>query len=437
MSVGPDGGQGPQPGRPGPWPPPPGNTPQWQYPGPPPGGGRPPPPGPEAPGGPAGLGGPGGPGGPPPSGGLPPWGGPSQPYGFGPPPKKGRGGVIVAVVGGLVALVVLVVVVVALGGSGDDPKKTSGKAANKAGQNLGQAAGLNYTGAYGSGQATFSVTKAGSAQGSYTSQGSPVSRVDIGDATYIKANSSYWTSHGLSPTSAGTADGTWTRAPDTSIDLKLADLSPAKLARILEQAGNDPDAEKTPVGSTPAIKMTINEVTYYISRSEPRRLLRIEGSAGSEEYALNVTALPASAMSPVFSQLRDDVQDLGDAYDPQVTILPMSKKFGSCTEPGCTVHSSVMPSVMGGSTTTVRITMNARFWGDGPTVATCSGSGSTVPGRETTITCRTSGGSWSSWYHSHKARFTIHANATFEAKVNSSSDVNALLSKLTQEQQSG
>jgi hypothetical protein len=48
VSVGPEGGQGPQPGQPGSWPSPPGNTPQWQQPGrpPPAGGGRPPPPGP-------------------------------------------------------------------------------------------------------------------------------------------------------------------------------------------------------------------------------------------------------------------------------------------------------------------------------------------------------------------------------------------------------
>jgi hypothetical protein len=342
------------------------------------------------------------------------------------------------VIGGVVVLVLLVVVVVATRGSGDDPKKTSGKAASKAGQALGQAAGLTYSGTYGGNQATFSVTKAGTARGSYTSHGSPVSRVDIQDTTYVKAGSSYWTSQGQTSTGAGKAADKWAKSSDTASDLKLADLSPTKLAQTLEQAGNDPDAKKTPVNGTPAIKMTVSEMTYYISTSEPRRLLRIEGSVGSEAYSLDVTPLPASAMSPVFSQLRNDVQHLKDVFDPAITVMPMGRiKFGSCTESGCTVHGDVLPSAIGSSAGTVQITMTVKFSEDGPTVSTCSGSGSTPRSRQTTITCRASGGAWSSWYRSHNGGFTIHVSSTFNATVNSAGDVSSLLTKLTQEQQAG
>lgn len=397
-------------------------------------GGYPGGPAPAYPGGPVGPG-PGGPGGP------PPWGGPGQPYGFGPPPapaKKGGAGVFLAIGAGVLALIVIVVVVVAVsGGSGDDPKKTSGKAAAEAGRALGSAGGANYTGTYGGNQATFSVTKAGSARGSYNSHGSPVSRVDIADTTYIKADSSYWSAEGQSSSEADKADGKWAKAPDSADDLKLADFSPAKLSQVLQQAGNDPQAVNTPAGSTPAIKMTVGETTYYISKSSPHRLLRIEGTAGSDSYTLDVKPLQGSAaMSPVFSALRSDVQNLKDAYDPSITLLPMGKiQFGSCTESGCTVHGSVMPSSTGTSGTSVHITMNARFWGDGPTVSTCKGTGTTTPSHETSITCRTSGSKWTSWYRSHNGRFTIHASSTFDATVNSSSDVNELLTKLQQEQQ--
>jgi hypothetical protein len=141
-------------------------------------------------------------------------------------------------------------------------------------------------------------------------------------------------------------------------------------------------------------------------------------------------------MAPVFAQLRSDVQGLKDVFDPDLTMLPMGKiQFGSCGEPGCTVRGTVMASSLGTSTASVHVTMNARFWGDGPTVSTCSGSGTTTPSHQTTISCRTSGGAWTSWYRSHNGRFTIHASSTFDATVNSSSDVNNLLSKLSQEQQ--
>jgi hypothetical protein len=387
------------------------------------------------------MGPPGGPGGP---GGPPPWGaGPPPPYGFGPgpqPPKKSNTGVILGIGGGVLALVVLLVVVVALsgGGSGDDPKKTSGKAAAQAGQALGKAAGAAYTGTYGGSEATFNVTKAGSAHGSYTSHGSPVTRVDVGDTTYIKAGSSFWTSQGQSSSEAGKADGKWSKAPAAAADLKLSEFSPAKLAQVLQQAGNDPLAVNTPAGSTPAIKMSISETTYYLSKSEPHRLLRIEGTAGSDSYALDVKPLTdATAMTPVFTQLRSDVQALKNAYDPSINMLPMGKmQFGSCGASGCTVKGSVIPSSVGTSGNSVRITMNARFWGTGATVSTCKGTGTTTPSHEKTISCRASGGSWSSWYNSHHSgRFTIHVSSTFDATVNSSSDVNSMLTKLTQEQQ--
>jgi hypothetical protein len=345
---------------------------------------------------------------------------------------------VLAIAGGVVVLIVLAVIVIAVigGGSADDPKKTSGKTAAEAGQALGQAAGATYTGTYGGGQATFSVTKAGSAHGSYTAHGSHVSRVDIGDSTYIKAGSSFWSSQGQSSTAAGKAAGKWTKAPDSAGGLKLADFSPAKLAQVLQQAGNDPLAVNTPAGSTPAIKMTVSETTYYISKSTPHRLLRVEGSAGNDAYALDVKPLRGAEMTPVFSQLRGDVQGLKDAYDPSITMLPMGKiSFGGCSESGCTVHGSVMPSSAGASSSSVHVTMSARFWGDGPTVSTCKGTGTTTPSHETTISCRTSGRSWTSWYRSHNGRFTIHASSTFEATVNSSSDVSGLLSTLQHEQQ--
>ncbi len=423
-----------------------GNGPQWQQPPPPAGAGWPPPPGPGLPGGhtgpngPSYPGGPGGPGGPGPYGGPPPWGaGPPQPYGFGPPqqPKKKSGATVGIVVGALVVILLLVVVVVSVTGSGDDPAKTSGKTAAQAGQALGKASGLSYTGTYGGGPANFSVTKAGTARGTYSAHSTQVSRVDIGGTTYLKAGSGFWTAEGETSTSAGKADGKWAKAPANAVDLKLSDLSPSALATILGGAGNDPDAQKTSLSGTSVIKMTVRETTYYIAKSG-HRLVRIEGTAGADSYALNVTTLEPSAMGQVFTQLRTDVQALAGAYDPAITMIPVGKiEFGSCTESGCTVHGKVMPSASGTSPGTIRVTMNARFWGSGATVSTCSGSGSGTPSQETTVSCRTSSSAWKKWYRSHKGRFTIHASSTFAATVNSSSDVSTLMGRLSQEQQGG
>jgi hypothetical protein len=382
---------------------------------------------------------PGASGGPQPWGGGQPWGVP-EPYGFGPPPTKKPNGALIAVLAGAGVLFVLLAVigVVAVGRSGDDPQRTSGKAANQAAQTIGQAAGLTLTGPYAGIRATFSVTKAGSARGTYTADGSPISRVDIDGATYIKASVSFWTDQGLSAERAKKAGGGWTKAPDDVGALNLAELSPERLASVLRQAGNDPLAVRTTVNGVEAIKMRVGLRTYYISKSEPRRVIRLEGMAGTDRYTFDVTPLTSSTIGPVFSGLRTDVHALAGAYDPDLTVTPISKvQFGNCVESGCTVRADVRATTVSDSTGAVRVTMKVAFSGSGGTVSTCTDTASTKADRQVGLSCRTSGGAWSSWYRSHVGRFTIHAKAAFDATVNSSADVNGLLSKLAEEQRTG
>ncbi|WP_460336113.1 hypothetical protein [Actinoallomurus acanthiterrae] len=380
------------------------------------------------------------PGGPPGWGGGQPWGVP-QPYGFGPQPAKKSKGPLIAVLAGGGALLVLlaVIAVAALSGPDDDPKTTSGKAANKAGQALGRAAGVTLTGTYDGGQSTFSVTKAGSVRGTYTAGGSQVTRLDVGGTTYLKADRTFWAGQGgLSADRAAKADGKWTKAPDDLARLNLTDLSPARLASALRGAVNDPLAVRTTVNGVKAIKMRTGSRTYYISKSEPRRLLRVEGFSGSQRYMFDVAALPAASITTVFTALRSDVQGLANAYDPDLTVLPVSKvQFGSCGEAGCTVRADIRATTVSDSSGAVHVTMKVAFSGSGGTVATCTDATSTSVNRQTSLSCRASGGDWSSWYRSHNGRFTVHAKANFDATVNSSSDVNGLLGKLEQEQRTG
>ncbi|WP_433176593.1 hypothetical protein [Actinoallomurus sp. CA-150999] len=380
------------------------------------------------------------PGGPPGWGGGQPWGVPPQPYGFGPQPAKKSKGPLIAVLAGGGALLVLlaVIAVVALSGPDDNPKTTSGKAANKAGQALGQAAGATLTGTYDGGQSTFSVTKAGSVRGTYTAGGSQVTRLDVGGTTYLKADRTFWAAQGLSADRAAKADGKWTKAPDDLARLNLADLSPARLASALRGAMNDPLAVRTRVDGVKAIKMRTGPRTYYITQSEPRRLLRVEGYSGSQRYGFDVSAVPAGSIATVFTGLRSDVQGLANAYDPDLTVLPVSKvQFGSCGESGCTVRADIRASTVSDSSGAVHVTMKVAFSGGGGTVSTCTDAVSTSVNRQTSLSCRTSGGDWSSWYRSHNGRFTVHAKANFDATVNSSADVNGLLGKLAQEQRTG
>jgi hypothetical protein len=436
----------PRPGQPGSWPHPPAspeNAPNWSshgadwptYPGM--GGPGASPGGYGLPGGPPGPGGPQGPGGPAAPGGPPPWGAPPQQQFFDPRPRRRNGGLIAAAIAGVVVIAVAVVVVISVAGKGGDPKQTSGAAAKAAGQSIGQAGALAYVGTYGGGRAEFNVTRAGTARGSYQVGGSPVSRVDVDGVTYIKAPGSYWSSRGQAGEKADKANNRWSKNPSFSLDINLANLSPSRVSQTLQQAGNDPLAEQTSINGNNAIKMSAGGVTYYISTDKPNHLLRVEGNAGSHDYSLDVAPMSPTQSNAFFAALRGDVRDLRDAYDPSVTVLTGGGlKFGSCSEAGCTVRADATPSMLSGEGH-IRITMNARFHGTGRTVSTCSGTGTTIKRHTTSISCRTSGPAWSSWYGSQTGRFTVHASATFEATVNSAADINRLLGMISQEQQNG
>lgn len=366
----------------------------------------------------------------------PPWGGP-PPYGFdAPPPRRTNSGLVAALVGGGVLVVILLVLGVAtLSGSGDDPTKVSGKAASQAGTALGAAPGLALDGTYAGGRATFDVTRAGSACGSYTSGGAQIGRVDIAGGTYLKAASAFWTAKGVSSARAAKANDKWTKAPDFTVELNLSDLSPARLAQVLQVAGNDPVAKNTTVRGVKAIKMTAGGRTYYIAAKGARRLLRVEGATDAGRFSFDVTPLTSSGMGAVFTTLRTDVQGLLHAYDPAVSVLPVGKlRFGDCTQPGCTVSVDVRPSTDDDTAATVRVSMNVTFRGSRGTVSTCSDSASARTGHQRTLSCRTQGHAWSSWYGAQTGRFTIHAGAVFSASVNSASDVATLLGRLSQEQ---
>lgn len=438
MTMGPDGE--PRPDQPGSWPHPPAGDPNWSpqgadwptYPGVGGQGGAGLPGGPPAPGAPQG---------PPP---VPPsapspWGAPPQGQFYSPQPHRRNGGIIAAVIAGVVVIAAAVVVVIMVAGKGGgDPKETSGAAARAAGQSIGRATALAYVGTYGGGPARFDVTRAGTARGAYQVGGIPVNRVDVDGVTYLKAPTSYWSSHGQTGEKADKANNRWSRNPSFSLDINLANLSAGRVSQTLQQAGNDPLAQKTSINGDDAIKMSAGGTTYYISSGKSNRLLRVEGNAGGHNYSLDVTPMSPSQTNSFFAALRADVRDLRDAYDPSVTVLTGGGlKFGSCSEAGCTVSADATPSMLG-EDGNVRLTMNAKFRGtSGPTVSTCSGTGTSSKSHTTTLSCRTSGPAWSSWYRSQTGRFTVHASATFEATVNSASDINRLLGMISQEQRNG
>jgi hypothetical protein len=349
--------------------------------------------------------------------------------------RKKRGVVLLALVTGLLTVVLVIIVVIA--GTRDDPKTVTGKAAHEAGRNLRKVAGLALSGTYGGGPATFTVTRAGSARGTYTFSGDQVNRLDVGSTTYLKTGPDFWKAHGESSAIARTADGEWTKAPWGTVELGLGNMSPDELGRNLQEMEYGQVGQKTSLNGAKALKLTTAGLTYFLSESEPRRVLRVQGTVTNGAFSFDLA--PVSSLDTFFTTLRNDVRALEDAYNPNVVILPTTGRphYGACGLSGCTFTGNALPDASGGSGAIHLVTTILFKGSTGGIVVKCSNSTVTTPNLPVKYSCRTSGSKWTTWYRAHTGRFVVLAKPTFKATVNSAKDISALLALLTREQQTG
>jgi hypothetical protein len=354
------------------------------------------------------------------------------PYDIGAPSSKRRG-VAIALTLALIALVAAVIAVA--GVTGDDPPP--GKTAHEAGRNLRKTAGLALNGTYAGGHAMFTVTRAGTARGSYTAGGRQVARIDVGGRTYLKADSSFWKAGGQSSAMAVRADRAWTTVPYNAVELSLGDLSADRLGQNLQEAADDLPAQRTTLNGVKAIKLTTAGSTYFLSRSEPPRVLRVQGGVVSGAFSFDVTPLPSSATNIFFSTLRKDVGELKDAYNPNVNFLRTAGRahFAGCRLSGCTVKGKIEPDANGGLGA-IRVVTTVDFRGPkGGVISRCSDSTTATSKLQIGFSCRTGGARWVSWFRSHNGPLAVRAYPRFKATVNSAEDISYLLTLLAREQQ--
>jgi hypothetical protein len=353
-----------------------------------------------------------------------------------PPRKRRRGRITGIVVGAVVVIAAAVTAVVLL-----LPKNVSPTTmALKSGQAVAASTGLTLTGSIAGGDATVSVTRAGTADGSYSQNGNPVSRITIKGVTYIKASATFWRSTSVGATSATQAGGKWAKAPADAVNMSFDSFTPAQVSRVLEHVGKNPRVTRITLGGTQVIRLVVGTTTYYVATASPYRLIRIDGVSNTKRYSFDVTELGAAAIGPVFAALHADAQALQGAVDPEAIVLPLEKiKFGdNCSAAvSCTVSSKV--SVTSANAPRVIVTMTVDFSAveNGKPFATCTDRTPTTSFATVSQSCGVGGSVWSGWFNSHTGNFTTWAHARFAVTVNSASDIAALQSDLNQEQHAG
>jgi hypothetical protein len=354
-----------------------------------------------------------------------------------PPPRKSRRGLITGIVVGAVVVIAAAVTAVVL----LLPKNVAPTTiALKSGQAVAASSGLTLTGSIAGGDATVSVTRAGTVEGSYSQNGNPVSRITINGVTYLKASRTFWRSTSVGATSATQAGGKWARAPADAVNMRFDSFTPAQVSRVLEHVGKNPRVTRITLGGIRVIRLVVGATTYYIATASPYRLIRIDGVSNTKRYSFDITELSAATIGPVFAALHADAQTLHGAIDPEAIVLPLEKiKFSPDCSAAVSCHVSSRVSVTRANAPRVMVTMTVDFSAveNGKPFATCVDRTPTPSFATVSQSCGVGGSVWSGWFNSHTGNFTTWAHARFEVTVNSASDIDALQGELNQEQQAG
>lgn len=378
----------------------------------------------------------------------PPGYGPHVPPGTQPP--KTNKGVLIAVLSASVALILVLAVVLIVvagnkgggGGTALTPKQKSAQAATK----LNSVPALRYTGTYDSSgtsvQADLSVTRAGTAAGTLTANGSSIDVMLLDGDLYVKAPASYWRDQSeVGADAVGDFADKWAKAPSSlrSFDIRRL-LVPSALGQALQQAqplvppSGAPAAEV--VSGRRALVFEGSEGQYYVSDDKPFQLVKVK-SGGGQVFDFAVTELTADAVGTFYTELKDKVKNgLAGALDPASKITyTAAASNSSCTSSGCTIKRKVAND---GPTATA--TYVAKIWKDkagAKELGQCSKTLSVRAG-SSTLECRVTSGGWKAWVRGLKPGSTnnrYYFNSWLRIESVSKSKADALLGKLDAEQQ--
>jgi hypothetical protein len=361
-----------------------------------------------------------------------PGGGPSA------PDSKKRRRTLWIIIAAAVVVIIVLAVAVPLALSGGDSPTTM---ALKAGQSVSTADGITYAGAIAQAPADLSVTRAGTVEGTYTRGSSQVTRVTVGGVTYLNAPVAFWTADAIAQKQAAQAGGHWARAPADAAGLAFDGLTPVHVARVLRNVGPKPASVTQTYHGTKVIVLTAGGVRYYITTTDPHRLIHVAGGTGADAYSFDVKPLSGTTVKPVFASLHTDIQALAGAADPSAVVDGGTPRFLDCSGPArCTVTTTATvsdptaPTDFTAPPVVLRMTIgfapsqNAKPFAHCSTAISVSSAAAVKPG------CGVTGGAWTRWFNSHTGHFSVWADASYEVTVNSAGSVAALQAAVTHEQ---
>jgi hypothetical protein len=317
----------------------------------------------------------------------------------------------------------------------------------QAGQAIAPAPGVTLSGTFDQAPANLTVTKDGTVAGTYSQEAFAATRITINGVTYLKAPAGFWAlQQGVQAAAAQQAGGAWSKTPASDV-MSFTSFTPARIARVLERVGGNPNVLYTTLGHTKVISLATGGANYFITTSTPNRLLRIESSSPS--YSFGITPLTATTIGPVYTVMRGYIQALQGAQDPAASLTSGTPNLAndcSTSDTSCTVSQQLTVTDPGSAT--VLLTMTADFSGTkgGTAFGSCdatqpASTNNSTKGVSVTLTCALTGQAWTGWVDSQvlatidtTGTFTTWVQTTVDVEVNSASDVTALQNALDTQQ---
>jgi hypothetical protein len=189
--------------------------------------------------------------------------------------------------------------------------------------------------------------------------------------------------------------------------MSVDSLTPVRLARVLKSVGPKPAAAPSTWHGTKVIVLVSDGTRYYITAARPHRLIHVSGHSGFDLFSLDVTPLIAATVKPTFATLRDDVQALAGAPDPNAVVDSGKVTGVDCGTPArCRVAGTVSVTYSGGhdfATSPIMVKMTAGFAATetGKTVMTCSVTVPVTSSATVRPVCEMHGPAWSRWSIAH------------------------------------
>ncbi|NES13834.1 MULTISPECIES: hypothetical protein [Micromonospora] len=314
------------------------------------------------------------------------------------------------------------------------------------------------------------VTNDGSTVARLTAGGQSIQVVEIGERTFVKAGVAYWRSAGAPARDVAEYARRWVKVPAETFGFDLGDvLAPRQVAEFMapgvggEAAASVDEATSRrgpprTVDGVAVVPVTAGRLTYYVTRDEPKRLVRMATGAppaggtvqhtrhdrhgggfrlaavrtGEVELALTLAQLTATESNQLFTELKAHLTDLRRAIDTEVKFsLNGSVTLAPCTTNGCTATLTLRNTVSSRSpylsVRQVTAEVTVRMTLDGAPVATCPSTRTMKANGTVRVSCRAA---YSIPPSRNPRTHTVRADATAIARALAEADIRQMAKDL-------